>query len=48
MEAKNIQGVITDKVVNLDSLRTWMDEGDAYVLVHTKAHPGGELRGIIK
>ncbi len=42
------KGVITNKDVNLDSLRTWIEKGDAYVLVHTKAHPAGEIRGIIK
>lgn len=42
------KGVITNKDVNLDSLRTWMDNGDAFVMVHTKAHPAGEIRGIIK
>ena len=42
------QGTITNKTVNLDSLRTWMNNGDAYVLVHTKKYPGGEIRGIIK
>ncbi len=42
------KGVITSKEVNLDSLRTWINKGDAYVMVHTKAHPAGEIRGIIK
>lgn len=42
------KGVITNKDVNLDSLKTWIGKGDAYVLVHTKAHPAGEIRGIIK
>ncbi len=40
-------GTITDKDVNLDSLKTWMKNGDAYVLVHTKDHPNGEIRGQI-
>lgn len=42
------KGVITNKDVNIDSLRTWIEKGDTYVLVHTKAHPAGEIRGIIK
>ncbi len=42
------KGVITDKIINLDSLKTWIKNGDAYVLVHTKAYPNGEIRGTIK
>lgn len=42
------KGTITGKDVNLDSLKTWINNGDAYVLVHTKAYPNGEIRGIIK
>jgi hypothetical protein len=30
-----------------DSLRTLLDNGHAYVNVHTAAHPGGEIRGQI-
>ncbi len=41
------KGEITNKDVNLDSLRTWMMNGGAYVLVHTKDHPNGEIRGQI-
>lgn len=42
------RGTITNKTINLDSLRTWMNGGDAYVLVHTKKYPNGEIRGTIK
>jgi hypothetical protein len=41
------QGDITNKDINLDSLRTWMEHGDTYVLVHTVKHPQGEIRGQI-
>jgi CHRD domain len=41
------QGDITNKDINLDSLRTWMKNGDTYVLVHTIKHPQGEIRGQI-
>lgn len=41
------QGDITNKVINLDSLKTWMENGDTYVLVHTLKHPEGEIRGQI-
>lgn len=42
------KGTLTNKDVNLDSLKTWIENGDAYVLVHTKKYPNGEIRGIIK
>ncbi len=42
------KGIITNKIINLDSLKTWIKNGDAYVLVHTKAYPNGEIRGTIK
>ena len=41
------QGNITNKDVNLDSLKTWMENGDTYVLIHTVKNPGGEIRGQI-
>jgi CHRD domain len=41
------KGDITGKDINLDSLKTWMQNGDAYVLVHTVKHPDGEIRGQI-
>ena len=31
--------------VSGDSLRTLLNNGNAYVNVHTAAHPGGEIRG---
>ena len=42
------KGIITNKDVNLDSLKTWINEGNAYALIHTKAYPNGELRGTIE
>lgn len=42
------KGMLTNKTINFDSLRTWIKNGDAYVLIHTKAHPNGEIRGMIK
>jgi len=42
------KGTITNKDVNLDSLRTWIKTGDAYVLVHTQKNPNGEIGGLIK
>ncbi len=42
------KGIITNKDVNLDNLKKWISQGDAYVLVHTKKYPAGEIRGIIK
>jgi|YelNatPaOPRAMG01_1025707.scaffolds.fasta_scaffold00415_36 hypothetical protein len=42
------KGTITNKDVNLDSLKTWINNSEAYVLVHTKKYPNGEIRGIIK
>ena len=42
------KGKITNKQVNLDSLRTWINDGDTYVLIHTKEYPNGEIRGTIK
>ncbi len=41
------KGTITDKDANLDSLRTWMNNGDTYVLVHTQKYPNGEIGGKI-
>lgn len=41
------QGNITNKEINLDTLRTWMEEGNTFVMVHTKANPAGEIRGQI-
>ncbi len=41
------KGDITSKDVNLDSLKTWMENGDTYVLIHTTKHPDGEIRGQI-
>ncbi len=42
------KGTITNKDVNLDSLRAWIKTGDAYVLVHTQNNPNGEIGGLIK
>jgi hypothetical protein len=42
------KGTITNKKVNLANVKKWIESGDAYVLVHTKAYPNGEIRGIIK
>ena len=42
------KGMLTNKIIDFDSLRTWIKNGDAYVLIHTKAHPNGEIRGMIK
>jgi hypothetical protein len=33
--------------INGDSLKTLLNTGNAYVNVHTAAHPGGEVRGQI-
>ena len=41
------KGTITNKDVNLDSLRSWMNSGDTYVLVHTQKFPNGEIGGKI-
>jgi len=41
------KGTITDKDINLDTLRTWMNAGDTYVLVHTQKFPNGEIGGKI-
>jgi hypothetical protein len=32
-------------VLTGDSVQTWIRTGAAYVNIHTKAHPGGEIRG---
>ena len=42
------KGTITNKDVNIANLKKWIEGGNAYVLVHTKANPNGEIRGIIK
>jgi len=42
------KGTITDKDTNLDSLRTWMNNGDTFVLVHTQKFPNGEIGGKIQ
>ncbi len=42
------KGILTNKDLNLDSLRTWIKSGDAYVLVHTQMNPNGEIGGLIK
>ena len=42
-----VKGDLTNKDVDLDSLRTWMMNGDAFVMVHTKDNPAGEIRGQI-
>jgi hypothetical protein len=42
------KGTITDKDVNLDSLRTWMSDNDTFVLVHTQKFPNGEIGGPVK
>ncbi len=41
-------GTLTDKDLNLNSLRTWIKTGNAYVLVHTQMNPNGEIGGLIK
>ncbi len=41
------KGTITNKDVNLDSLRTWIMHKDAFVLVHTQKFPNGEIGGTI-
>ena len=41
-------GTLTDKDLNLNSLRAWIRTGDAYVLVHTQMNPNGEIGGLIK
>jgi len=41
------KGTITDKDINLDTLRSWMNSGDTYVLVHTQKFPNGEIGGKI-
>ena len=41
------EGNLTNKDANLDSLRTWMMNGNAFVMVHTKDNPAGEIRGQI-
>ena len=42
------KGVLTNKDINLDSLRAWIKTGHAYVLVHTQMNPNGEIGGLIK
>ncbi len=42
------KGTITNKDMNLDTLKTWIKNGDASVIVHTQKHPNGEIRGLIK
>jgi len=42
------KGTVTDKDTNLDSLRTWMNSGNTFVLVHTQKFPNGEIGGKIK
>lgn len=41
------EGNITNKDINLNKLRMWMEAGDTFVMVHTKAHTAGEIRGQI-
>jgi CHRD domain-containing protein len=42
-----ITGTITQGSFTLtgDSVQTWLHQGNAYVNIHTKANPGGEIRG---
>ncbi len=41
-------GTLTNKDINLNSLRAWIKTGKAYVLVHTQMNPNGEIGGLIK
>lgn len=35
-------------VLTGDSVQTWLRDGAAYVNIHTKANPGGEIRGQLR
>jgi hypothetical protein len=44
-DAGDIEGVDDDPPISLDSLRTLVANGEAYVNVHTVLNPAGEIRG---
>ena len=44
-DAGDIEGLGDDPPISLDSLRTLVANGEAYVNVHTVQNPSGEIRG---